>query len=192
MDLLERERCLGRLPEMQQGGSRAAALTVPRRSLVLLLRDLNCCVAAVRLRFVVCGQRGLIDLCHRRADGVLHARLEAHVSRKITVVERSTDRLGCTFQALIQHRGALAAREIEVGEVDDYRRHVLWGSGVGRLKPKSQCENHHRGCEAIHGSLLCMCRFGPRSASPVPGAKGGTSLRGPESPMGCCHSMDRR
>jgi hypothetical protein len=43
---------------MQQDGSRAAALLVASRSTALLLRDLNCCGAAVRLRFVVCGQGG--------------------------------------------------------------------------------------------------------------------------------------
>jgi len=58
---------------------------------VLLVRHLNCCFAAVRPGFVICGQLGPVDVCDRRANGVLHARVEAHVPRKITVVGRRAD-----------------------------------------------------------------------------------------------------
>ena len=102
---------------------------------------------------VVFGQRGPVNLCHRPAQGALCARLESQVSLKVAIVERSADGLGRSSQAVIQNRGALAAREIEVGEVDDNLRPVQSRSGAGDLRQR-QRGNDDRAREAIHSGLL--------------------------------------
>jgi len=104
---------------------------------------------------VVFGQRGPVNLCHRPAKGALLARLESHVSLKVATVERSADGLGRSSQAPIQYRGALAAREIEVGEVDDNLRLVQSRFGVGDARQRQRGNDDHAR-EAIHSDLLCV------------------------------------
>src|SRR5215469_15468997 len=95
---------------MKQGGSRAAA-PIGRRGvtgLVLILGDLNGCVAAVRVRFVVCSQSGPIDLGDRRTDGSLDATLEAHLAGNVAGVEPSADGLGRSREAVVERGGSIA------------------------------------------------------------------------------------
>jgi len=77
------------------------------------------------------------------------------VSPKVAIVERSADGLGRSSQAPIQYRGALAAREIEVSEVDDNLRPVQSRSGVGDARQRQRSNDDHAR-EAIHSALLCI------------------------------------
>src|SRR5215469_5881190 len=94
-------------------------------SLVLILGDLNCCVAVARARFVVLGQNGLVDLGDRRTDGGFHAPLEAHLAGKVAGIERSADGLGRSLKALVERCGSLALGQIKVSEVHVDKMHVL-------------------------------------------------------------------
>src|SRR5262249_26202381 len=137
-----------------------------RRARDLFLSDVECCIAALKLRPVVCGQRGPVDLVHRRAEGGLPALLKAHLAPEIPTVLESADCLGRTFKAPVEYRDTIAARQIEVSELYDYGRSIGGVSGVRQLISETQGENHDRCCEAIHGSLLIVCRV--RSPLAVP------------------------